>query len=129
LKLIRSKVFDDKEEDSMPNYMIQAAYTPEALQALMKNPQSRSEVIRAAVEGMGGKFIGGWASFGDYDTVMIVDLPSTVDAAAIALAASAGGSCKAIKTTVLLTTEEALQAIKKAPSTGYKPVAASAAGR
>jgi uncharacterized protein with GYD domain len=113
----------------MPNYMIQAAYTPEALQSLVKNPQSRTDVIRAAIEGMGGKFIGGWASFGDYDTVMIVDLPTAVDAAAIAMAAAAGGSCKAVKTTVLLTNEEAVQAIKKASLTGYKPVAASAAGR
>ena len=112
----------------MPHYLIQAAYTPEAVQALIRNPQNRTEIVRAAVENMGGKLIGNWAAFGDYDTIVIVDLPSNVDAAAIALAVAAGGSCKAVKTTPLLSTEEALEAIKRASSSGYKPIAASAAG-
>jgi uncharacterized protein with GYD domain len=110
----------------MPHYLVQAAYTSEAWQAMMKNPQNRTEVIRQAIEHLGGKLVGGWAAFGDYDTIMIIDLPSSVDAAAIAVAAAAGGSCRAIKTTPLLTTEEALEALKKASTTGYKPVAASA---
>jgi uncharacterized protein with GYD domain len=112
----------------MPHYLIQAAYTPEAVQALVKNPHSRTEIVRSAVEHMGGKLVGNWASFGDYDTIVIVEMPTNVDAAAIALAVAGGGSCKAVKTTPLLSTEEALEAIKRAGSTGYKPVAASAAG-
>jgi uncharacterized protein with GYD domain len=110
----------------MPHYLVQAAYTPEAWQAMVKNPQNRTEVVRQAIEHLGGKVVGGWACFGDYDTIMIFELPSSVDAAAIAVAAAAGGSCRTIKTTPLLTTEEALEALKKAASTGYKPVAASA---
>jgi len=110
----------------MPHFLIQAAYTPEALQALVQHPQNRTEVIRSAVEHLGGKLIGGWAAFGDYDTILIVEMPTNVDAAAMAIAAAAGGSCKAVKTTPLLTTEEAVAAMKKASSTGYRPVAASA---
>jgi uncharacterized protein with GYD domain len=111
----------------MPHYLIQSAYTPEALQALIKNPQNRSEVIRAAVERLGGKLVGSWGTFGDYDGITIVEVPTSVDAAALALAAAAGGSCKAVKTTALLTTEEMIEAVKKASTTGYKPVAAAAA--
>ncbi|MFZ3216586.1 MAG: GYD domain-containing protein [Candidatus Acidiferrales bacterium] len=111
----------------MPHYLIQAAYTPEALQALVKNPQNRTEVVRAAVEHMGGKLVGNWAAFGDYDTIVIVEMPTNVDAAAIAIAVAAGGSCKAIKTTPLLSTEEAIEAIKRAGATGYKSVASAAA--
>lgn len=111
----------------MPYYLIQAAYTPEAFQALVKSPQNRTDVVRSAAEHMGGKLIGNWAAFGEYDTIVIVDMPTNVEAAAIAIAVAAGGSCKAIKTTPLLSTEEALEAIKRAGGTGYKPIAASAA--
>ena len=112
----------------MPHFLVQAAYTPEALQALVKNPHSRAEVIRKAVEGLGGKFVGGWTVFGDYDTILIVELPSIVDAGALAIAAAAGGSCKSVKTTALLTVEETVEALKRASTTGYKPVAATATG-
>jgi uncharacterized protein with GYD domain len=110
----------------MPHYLIQAAYTSEAWQAMIKNPQSRVEAVRPAIERLGGKLVGGWAAFGDYDTILIAELPTSVDAAAIAIAAAAGGSCRAVKTTPLLTAEEAVEAAKKASTTGYKPVAASA---
>ena len=115
----------------MPHYLLQAAYTPEAWQALVKNPHSRIEAIRPAIERMGGKLVGGWAAFGDYDAILVAELPTSVDAAAIAIAFAAGGSCKAIKTTPLLTAEETVEAIKKASNTGYRPVdsVASAAAK
>jgi uncharacterized protein with GYD domain len=108
----------------MPQFLVQAAYTPEAWQALVKNPHSRIEAVRPVIERLGGKLIGGWAAFGDYDTILIAELPTSVDAAAIAIAAAAGGSCKAVKTTPLLTAEEAVEAMKKASNTGYQPVSA-----
>ena len=110
----------------MPHYLLQAAYTPEAWQSLVKNPQSRVEAVRPAIERLGGKLIGGWAAFGEYDTILVAELPSSVDAAALSIAAAAGGSCKTVKTTPLLTAEEMVEAAKKASTTGYKPVAASA---
>jgi uncharacterized protein with GYD domain len=113
----------------MPHYLIQAAYTTEALQALVKSQQNRTEVVRAAIEHMGGKLVGNWASFGDYDTIVLLEMPSNVDAAALAIAVAAGGSCKAVKTTPLLSTEEALEAIKRAGGSGYKPVATAAAAK
>ncbi len=106
----------------MPSFLVQASYTSEALASLIKNPQNRMEVVRKLVEGLGGKLVGGWMSFGDYDIVLIADLPDHVSAAAIALAASAGGSLKAIKTTPLLNSDEGLAAVKKAASSGYTPV-------
>ena len=106
----------------MPSYMVQASYTSEAIASLLKNPQNRMDVVRKSVEKLGGKLTGGWLSFGDYDIVLIAELPDHVSAAAIALAAAAGGSLKAIKTTALLTNEEGLAAAQKAASSGYTPV-------
>lgn len=106
----------------MPSYLVQASYTSEAMASLIKNPQNRSEVVRKSVKNLGGKLVGTWLSFGDYDIVLIVDMPDQVSAAAIALAAAAGGSLKSIKTTPLLTIEEGQAAGKKAASSGYMPV-------
>ena len=113
----------------MPQYLIQVAYTSEAIQTLIKHPQSRTEVVRASVEKLGGQLIGNWASFGEYDTIVIVDMPSNIEASAIALAVAGGGSCKSVKTTPLLSAAETLEAVKRAAGSGYQPVSAAAAAR
>ena len=45
-------------------------------------------------------------------------------AAAFAMAVAAGGACKDVRTTPLLSIAEGLEAVKKAESAGYKPVTA-----
>jgi uncharacterized protein with GYD domain len=110
----------------MPHYLIQAAYTPEAVQALIQNPQDRSAVVRAAVEELGGKVQNLFLSFGDYDVIILLEMPDNVAAAAIALAVSAGGAFKTLKTTPLLSVAEAVEAGRKAAASGYRPVTASA---
>ena len=106
----------------MPSYLVQASYTTEALAALVKKPQDRTEVVKKAVEKLGGKLTGLWLSFGEQDVVMIVEMPDNLSAASLALAVAAGGSLKNSKTTPLLTVEEGLGALKKAATSGYAPV-------
>ena len=105
----------------MAYYLIQAAYTPESWAAMVKNPQNRAEVIQPAIEKLGGSIKGLWLAFGEYDAIAIVDMPDNVSAAAFALAASAGGGVKALKTTPLMTVEEGIQAMGKAGDIGYRP--------
>ena len=105
----------------MAYYMLQAAYSPDAWAAMVKNPQNRIDAIRPVVEKLGGKIDGGWLAFGEYDTVAICQLPDNVGAAALAMAASAGGALKAFKTTPLMTTDEAMAAMRKAAGVGYRP--------
>ncbi len=105
----------------MPHYMIQAAYTPEAWAGLAKQPQDRSRAIRPMVKNLKGRLVSYYNSFGDYDAVVIVELPDNEAAAAIAIAASAGGALKAIKTTPLMTTQEGLKAMRKAKRAAYQP--------
>lgn len=104
----------------MPHYLIEVAYTPEAWTMLTKNPQDRIEAIKPAVEKLGGKVQNGWFSFGEYDVVIVLDMPDNVTAAAIAMAFAAGGALKTVKTTPLLTSEEAMEAMKKGAESGYK---------
>jgi uncharacterized protein with GYD domain len=120
-------LFNLSQGESMPLYLTQVAYTQEAWQALMSNPQDRMNAIRPAIEKLGGSVISGYFAFGDYDIVAITEMPDNVSAAAIAIAFAAGGSCRSVKTTPLMTTAEAVEALKKAASCGYRPVSAASA--
>lgn len=106
----------------MPSYMLQVSYTAEALAALVENPQNRTEVIRETVKSLGGTLIGYWMSFGDHDVVLISDMPDNASAAALAVAAAAGGSLKSTKTTPLFSAEEGVEIAKKAAGSSYTPV-------
>ena len=113
----------------MPNYLIQAAYTPEAWAAMAKKPQDRIEAIRPAVEKLGGKVVAGYLAFGEHDVVAILDMPGNVDAAAFAMAVAAGGACRTVKTTPLMTTKEGMAAMKKAGASSYRPATRAAPRR
>ncbi len=108
----------------MPHYLLQVAYNEEAWQALIKNPADRIEAVRPAVENLGGKLREGWFAFGDYDIVCIAEMPDNISAAAIAIAFAGGGACKSVKTTPLMSTAEAVEALKKASRAGYKAATA-----
>jgi uncharacterized protein with GYD domain len=119
LKIVRS-IHWNKGGDTM-KYLAQASYTAEAVAALLKKPQDRSDMVRQVIEKLGGRLEGFWFAFGDYDLALIFELPDNVSAAAFAMAVSAGGALKAVKTTQLITIEEAVQAMKKATKAGYRP--------
>ena len=108
----------------MPLYMYEAAYTAESLAAQLKNPQNRADAVgRAACEAVGGKLVGSWYCFGDYDLIIIADVPNNESMAAIAVAIAAGGAIKTSHTTALMTGAELVGALKKSESVakGYKP--------
>lgn len=106
----------------MALYMYQGAYTPESWAAQIADPQNRVDAVgRAAAESVGGKLVGAWLSFGEYDIVLILDVPDNVSMAAIGLAVAAAGAIKSARTTVLMTGEEGVTAMKKASSVNYAP--------
>jgi uncharacterized protein with GYD domain len=108
-------------EFSVPTYLIQLAYTPDAWAAMVKQPQNRLEAVRPMVEKLGGKFQHAWLAFGEYDIVGVIELPENTDAAAFAMAVGAGGAAEAFKTTPLLSVEEGIEAMRKAQGAGYRP--------
>ena len=103
----------------MPHYMTQFAYTSDAWAALAKNPQNREEVLRSLVEKLGGRLLAFYYAFGEYDGVFITEMRDETTIATVALAAISPGHLKAIKTTVLLTTEQALKAMREAGTQSY----------
>ena len=100
--------------------MMQLKYTGETMNALMKRPTDRTDVIRKLVDKLGGSLVGAWYCFGEYDAVLVMDLPDNVSAAAGAIAVAASGG---FKTTItpLIGMEEGMAAMKMAGKLNYKP--------
>ena len=104
----------------MAYYLYQGSYSPEAWKALIKKPVNRFEVVQKAVEELGGSVEGVWFAFGEYDVVLILQMPDNVSAAAFAVAVGAGAAVRG-KTTPLMTVDEGLAAMRKAGTSSYTP--------
>lgn len=105
----------------MAYFLLQGTYKTEVWKTLVSNPVNRVDAIRPAIEKLGGSVEGAWFSFGDYDVVLIMQMPDNSSAASFALAVAAGGAFKSHKTTPLLSMDEAVQAMIRASDTGYRP--------
>jgi uncharacterized protein with GYD domain len=105
----------------MAMYLSRFSYTPETWARLVKNPEDRREAARTYIESVGGKLHGFWYSFGSHDGVTLWEAPDNVSMAAVAIAIGGGGAVAAIDTTVLMTVEETLDALRRAQEVQYRP--------
>lgn len=104
----------------MPKYLVQASYTAEGLQGLMKRGgTNRRGAIEQALASVGGSLEAFYYGFGADDVHMIVEAPDNISVAAVSLTAGAGGAATNIRTTALLTAEDIDQAVGKTVS--YRP--------
>ncbi|HEY6127325.1 MAG TPA: GYD domain-containing protein [Candidatus Acidoferrum sp.] len=110
----------------MPRFLHQVSFTPEAIAQLVAHPQDRFEAVRGPIEKLGGKMEHGYFAFGEHDAILITEMPDSISAAAIALAFAAGGALRTCNTTALLTAAEAQDAMRKAATSGYKPITKTA---
>ena len=77
--------------------------------------------VKAQIEKLGGRLLGMYYSFGEFDGMGIVELPDSVTTMAYVLAALGTGILKATKTTVLFSIPEAIQGMKKAGTVTLVP--------
>src|SRR5215472_10960077 len=103
----------------MPKYLIQGSYSQQGLNGMLKEGGSkRREAAEQIINATGGRLEAYYYAFGNNDFVIIADLPSNVDAAAVSLAVNASGAVES-RATVLITPEEVDQATKKTAK--YRP--------
>ena len=105
----------------MPLYLSRFRYTPETWARLISNPEDRRLAAQSYIESIGGKLHGFWYAFGDHDGYNLWEAPDNVSMAAVALAIAGGGALSSFETTVLLTVEETLDALRKAEQLEYRP--------
>jgi uncharacterized protein with GYD domain len=102
-------------------YLGRFSYTTDAMKALINQPQDRSAAAREVADSLGGKLLGFWFAFGEFDGVFLMEAPDNASAAALAMAVGAGGALSEIETTVLLDMDEAQDAMRKAAAAAYRP--------
>jgi uncharacterized protein with GYD domain len=104
----------------MPFYLTRFSYTPETWARLIGNPEDRREAARSYIESVGGKLHGFWYAFGTHDGVTLWEAPDNVSMAAVALAIGGGGALSSFETTVLLSVEETIDALRRAGQIEYR---------
>ena len=104
----------------MPLYLTRFSYTPETWARLIGNPEDRRDAAQRYIESVGGKLHGFWYAFGEHDGYTLWEAPDNVSMAAVALAISAGGALSSFETTVLLSVDETVDALRRAGQIGYR---------
>ena len=105
----------------MPLYLARFSYTTDAMKALVNEPQDRSAAARELADSLGGKLLGFWYAFGEFDGVFLMEAPDNASAAAVAMTVGASGALSEVETTVLLAMDEAQDAMRKAAAATYRP--------
>lgn len=105
----------------MPLYLSKFSYTPETWARLIARPEDRREAARTYIESVGGRLHGFWYAFGTHDGYNLWEAPDDVSMAAVALAIGAGGALRSLETTVLLSVEDTLEALRRAGTVRYRP--------
>ena len=104
----------------MSLYLTKFSYTPETWARLIANPEDRRKAAQTYIESVGGKLHGFWYPFGSHDGYNLWEAPDNVSMAAVALAIGGGGALSSFETTVLLTVDETLEALRKAGQVQYR---------
>lgn len=94
--------------------MIQFAYKPETVGKLIQTPEDRSISVQKLLEKLGGKMLAFYYSYGEYDGFVIADMPDHNSGLAATMVSVAAGATSKLKTTILITVDEAVAAMKKA---------------
>ncbi len=105
----------------MPLYLSRFSYTPEPWARLIGKPEDRRKAAQSYIESVGGTLQGFWYAFGTHDGYTLWEAPDNVSMAAVALAISGGGALSSLETTILLTVDETMDALRKAKQVQYRP--------
>lgn len=110
----------------MPTYLIQTVLTPQTWARLIENPEDRRLPSEEGARSYGGKVLGYWYAFGEYDVYGVAEMPDAITAAMMQAVISAGGAYSRVKVTQLVTVEEMLEALGRAKTFAYRAPGQSA---
>ena len=106
----------------MPTYITQGRYTREAIKGMIIRPEDRADALGRLLSKVGGRLIGYYVTFGEYDFLTIAEAPSETQMAAVLLAAGSSGGVTDLRTTLAMTSVEAKGAFTAASdlAPGYR---------
>lgn len=98
----------------MPTYITQGRYTRDAIKGMVVKPEDRAEAVSRLLSKAGGRLVGHYLTFGEYDFLMIAEAPGETQMAAVLLAAGSSGGVTDLRTTLAMTSIEAKGAFASA---------------
>ena len=107
----------------MANYLFQWTYKDPQIKGMVETTQDRPGELSKAVQGFGGRVLQFFFAFGEADGIALVEFPDNESCLACCLTLNAAGANASFRTTVLLTPQEAANAMRRAHmvTTGYTP--------
>src|SRR4029079_3993057 len=93
-------------EGDMPIFITQGRYTRDAVKGMLARPEDRAEQVSRLLSKVGGRLIGYYVTFGEYDFLSIAEAPGETPMASALLAPAGTGGVTDMRTTVALSTAE-----------------------
>jgi uncharacterized protein with GYD domain len=109
----------------MPTFVTQGRLTNEYVKSGLARPEDRHAALSKVCEEAGGRLITLLFTLGQYDFLLISEMPNAMAAATVGLAATGGGGIEGSVTTQAFTTAEAKELFSNAGKIAYKPMGAS----
>ena len=107
----------------MARYASFFSYSSEAWARMISTPGDRTAALRQVLDSVGGSLDAMYWMFGDYDGMVIFDVPDSAGAAAVSIAAGSSGAFKHLETHELFTQEQLGETLAraKAATQAYRP--------
>lgn len=110
----------------MTVYITQGRYTREAIVGMVDKPEDRAEAVSALAKAVGGKLLDYYVTFGEYDFLVVIEGgkgKSETDTMAALMAAAAAGGVTDLRTTVAVSSKDAMKAMRAAKKVmkGFSP--------
>lgn len=105
----------------MAKYVILFGFTGETAKRFVAQPSDRAAVVRGLVESAGGSMESYYWMFGQYDGLVIFELPDSKSAAALSLAVTGSGAFSRFETHELIEPGDLAQIAERAQQISYQP--------
>lgn len=105
----------------MAKFAVFFTFKGETIKRLMSNPGDRAAAVSKLCEGAGGRMDTYYVMFGQWDGMVIADMPDSKAAASVSLAASSSGAFAHLETHELLDAAEFAGVLNTASSLAYTP--------
>src|SRR5215472_4453513 len=122
-----AKSTQDNGRFVMPLFITQGRFTHEYIRGGLAKPEDRHAVISKLIEQAGGKLVSLYITLGQYDFLVVSEMPDAKAASILAFVATGGGGIEGSVTTQAFTTAEARDMFETAGKLAgsYKPIGAA----
>ncbi len=102
-------------------YVTMFQYQPAALKLMVERPEDRGAIVSQAAESLGGRVVGYYWVLGDFDGLVIFDLPDGTAAAAVQLVMAGTGAVRHVETHEIFPGDTIPELLQQTARVSYLP--------